>query len=317
MNERIVDNLDHPTTSSEKEALFADIRKECHELANDIVPEVGELQTLIKLLQESLKEENDPWKHFISFQNVAKELAKWSSKVPYLTREKAISADMAEQFSLAKDLRQKFTTYCNFQKEQLNNQYRHIQKDLLPQATSADRKTELHSICALLKDIDRVYDEIIALWADEYQEVRDLLENKKFVIDYELKKMDPWGRYDKDELKKAEERTKHGTPTSLKNALQYFWGSPITAEDAGKCGLTNETIQRNAQIFRDLQETAIARSKTRKAREIAKWDPTVAIDVPDLTTLLNWAAVMIKNVQADMQKIGIHTEILDRKMTDK
>jgi len=85
--------------------------------------------------------------------------------------------------------------------------------------------------------------------------------------------------------------------------LQYFGGSPIDENDFGICGLTNETIKQNALIFADLQKRAIERSTLRKSRDIAKREPGMAIDVPDLTDMLYGAAEMIHNVKDDMQKI--------------
>ncbi len=317
MSERLLENSDRATESSEKDALFADIRRECNELANDIAPEVGELQKIISLLKETLQKDKDPREHLTSFKGAAQDLARWTSKNPYLIREKAIVADITAQFELSRDLRQKFSEYCSFQKAQINNQYRYIQKDLLPKATSSEQKTELESLCRVLKSIDQTYDQISALWIDEYQEIRNLIENKKFVILYELKKMDPRGRYDKDEMKAALDRSKNGTPSSIKNAMQYFWGSPIDESDAGKCRLTDATIRNNALIFADLQAKAIERSKSRKTRDVAKREPEIVIDVPDLTDMLYAAAKMIQNVKEDMQKAGISTEILDRKIEDK
>jgi len=208
MTENKLDELSSTTESSEKNPVITGIRQECMELANDIAPEVDELLKIISLLKETMQAENDPWNHLNSFKGAAQELGNGKSKTPYLIREKSVIADINTQFELARDLRQKFSEYCSFQKAQLNNQYRHIQKDLLPKATTSEQKNELESLCKILKSIDQTYDEISALGIDEYQQVRDLIENKKFVMLYELKKMDPWGRYDKDEMKSALDRSK-------------------------------------------------------------------------------------------------------------
>ncbi len=314
MIEQLHDENNKVTKETELSDALSTARHEWADLTWEIMPpDVETIKRLIEQLKQTLTPDHDPRHHLQSFKDAAQELGKGKSKVPYLTRESAVKDDMREQFEVARDLRVKFTDFCTFQKAILDTQYRYIQKDLLPKATTSEKKVALGSICSILKSIERTYDSISALWVESYEEIRDILENKKFVINYELMKMDPWGRYDKDQLKAAKDKVDNGTPRSIVNAMQYFGGSPIDESDFGKCWITDATIRNNAAIFSELQKTAVERSRARKHEDKAKWNPEETIDLPDLTDMLIKADQMIQNVKKDMVVIGVDISILDRK----
>lgn len=279
--------------------------QEFADLMGETIPPELELLTFQKQqLKTALDKSDQERQRFLAER---KEL----TKGPYIKQEKQLLAVLTKPFEHARDLKNNFFTYCSTKITQCDNQYRYIRNKLLPNA-NPQQKIIYERACTALEDMKGKWEDIKNAYLPDLTDLSEILRNKKDKLKYQLMKLDPYKRYEKEDMKKAKQLAEEWPQRSAYNAMKYFSAWPITRADAGKCGITNMHIEENEKILAGLRSTMQTRQKqlNKNQKEYALREEDMEITVPDSADALISLTALTDHLTEEMRTKSIDVTLM-------
>lgn len=158
-------------------------------------PELALLATQRGALEDAIQKAD---LHRDAFMNNYKKLTRGA----YLREEKLLREDMALQQKLAVEVTRLHRHWISTKIASLDTQYRQYKNDLLPNIKDAQKQQLLTTFLQKIQQLKQEGEHMLSE-SSVFHDFVKLMENKKYQCYWELVKLDPWERYDKEEREKA------------------------------------------------------------------------------------------------------------------
>lgn len=196
---------EHLHEETSQEASFAHLHQELAMFQREIMftqdPVLEVLATKRVALEDAIKKAD---LHRVDFMKQAKQLPRGA----YLREERLVREDLALQQKIAVEVAQLHRTWLSAKIKSLDTQYWQYKNDILPKIKDPKEQQLLLVFLQKISQLKQVAEHML-VESYVFQDFIKLMENKKYKGYWELVKLDPWDRYDKDEREKAKRYATH------------------------------------------------------------------------------------------------------------